>query len=103
MRSLQETYAKWHYAQLTDPLSVSSGGKLLAFLSAEDRQHACEENSLLRPRQFDDLISESRLLGLVNIGVPRTHPRHAETRCAWINLSLGSILDEVEAFSKNPY
>jgi len=103
MRSLQETYAKWHYAQLTDPLSVSSGGKLLAFLSAEDRQRACEENSLLRPRKFDELISESRSPGLANIGVPVTHPRYAQTRCAWINLALGSIFDEVEQLSKNPY
>jgi hypothetical protein len=103
MRSLQETYAKWHYAQLTDPLSVSSGGKLLAFLSAEDRQRACEENSLLRPRKFDELISESRSPGLANIGVPVTHPRYAQTRRAWINLALGSIFDEVEELSKNPY
>jgi hypothetical protein len=103
MRSLQETYSKWHYAQLTDPLSVSSGGKLLAFLSAEDCQRACDENSLLRPRKFDELISESRLPGLANIGVPGAHPRYAETRCAWINLALGSIFDEVEEFSQNPY
>jgi hypothetical protein len=73
----------------------------LAFLSAEDRQRACEENSLLRPRKFDELISESRSPGLANIGVPVTHPRYAQTRCAWINLALGSIFDEVEQLSKN--
>jgi hypothetical protein len=103
MRPLQETYGMWFYAQQTQPTPGSSAGKLLAFLHADDLQHACAEDASLSPQRFDDLFSNGRFPGLANIGVRCGHPHYIETRRAWIELSLESIFDAVEEYLRNPY
>jgi hypothetical protein len=103
MRPLQEMYGTWFYAQQTQSTPGSSAGKLFAFLHADDLHHACAEDGSLSPQRFDDLFPNGRFPGLANIGVRCGHPHYAETRRAWIALSLKSIFDAVEDYLHNPY